>query len=231
MDNSLEKPQVWERLPEETDLQYMAFMCYLELDSPSLEAAYRSYYQKRFPDRWQEAVASGEESTIKASGSFSEWAKVHVWTSRREAYYDDLYKTVLEQLRTRQIKAMIDHADLGKQLRETAQEALDAISATTKYVALSEEDGREIWILESSLKPHEIAKLAELGVTIENKVFGNPDSVQEHTHKVDPKSAEEISKIASTIRDRSEKYVDAYAQLEKNLADLGITPHGDYSKN
>lgn len=231
MEESSENPNVWDRLPEETDLQYMAFMCYLELESPNIEAAYRSYYQKRFPERWQQAIDSGEESKLKAAGSFHEWSKIHLWKERRQAYYDDLYEVVLEQLRNRQITTMLEHADLGRQLRETAQQALDAISSTTMYVALSEEDGREIWILESNLKPHEIAKLAELGVTIENKVFGKPDSIQEHNHNVNPDTMKDIDKIASNIKDRSEKYVDAYEQMQKNLAELGIGTNDNHSKN
>jgi hypothetical protein len=224
------KKQVWDRLPDESDLQYKAFLNYLELDRPSLEAAYREYYKQRFPERWEEAVASGEESTIKASGSFSEWAKIHHWKARREAYYDDLYDTVLANLKQRQIKSLIAQADLGQTLRELAQEALEGISATTKYIAHAE-DGREIWVLQSNLKLHEIAKLTELGMTIENKVFGRPDSIQEHTHKVDEKTVQDIGDIASKIKDRSENYKDAYEQMNKNLTALGLTVDGNHTKN
>jgi hypothetical protein len=75
-------------------------------------------------------------------------------------------------LQRRRIKSLTEVADLGETLRRKAATAARMMSAVTQSVGTHE--GHEVIVMASNLTPDQIARLAEVGVKIEQLALGNP---------------------------------------------------------
>ena len=199
-EQNLEIVYPWDKLVEETPVQYTGFKSYLYCDRDSLDQAYREYYAKRFPDRWEKVVFSNSQMDIVASGTFREWAKVFNWRDRRAAYYEYLHDEIHAEFTQQRLIAMRETIELGRNMRRLATDALSLVTTDNVYKAEAE-DGREVWVLKSNIGVGDIMQLAAAGVKLERLIFGDPtDIIQQQVAAVDDNPIDKFQTLLGNIK-------------------------------
>lgn len=198
----------WDQLYGEPDVWYARFFCYLKLDPTrrSVQLAKRTFIESHPVELDEDERLIEEEriyhynsdtlqweDTIKLSrmprGATKTWyeqsEKWH-WTERAHAYDRHLYQTTLEAIAQRRLKAAVEAADLGEELRTKAAQAAKLLVATTQAAGVHPDDGRAIYILAANLTPEQIVRMAEVGVKIEQLALGSPtENIAQVEHPVE----------------------------------------------
>jgi hypothetical protein len=156
----------WEQQREESGGAYERFLVYLKMDRAerSVRGAYSVY-----------RAANGDpplEQHGNAPANWYEDSRKWRWEERALVYDRDEDRKIMAALQRRRIKSLTEVADLGETLRRKAATAARMMSAVTQSVGTHE--GHEVIVMASNLTPDQIARLAEVGVKIEQLALGNP---------------------------------------------------------
>jgi hypothetical protein len=189
--------EVWLRQPYDTRASYQAFFdTFLAQDPPrTLNEAYRRYLRQKGPQSGQDRASFEDEVAHKqAPGNWRRWYRgqnasgeaiegAKTWAERADAYDDDRRQKTLAELEERRLQAQVETADLGRLLRQKAHNAARLLVAVEQRAG-ADAAGREIVVLEVKMSPHEISRMAEVGVALERLALGESTERQEHTGEV-----------------------------------------------
>lgn len=172
---------VFDRQPWETDAEHAAFLIWLGL-SPTERTL------KRVADR----LGRDRSSVARMSSTCR-------WTERTAAYQADEDRRMMIGLQARSMAARVEQADLGRRMREKADEALELLEA-------DEMDAKDV------------TALASAGTKIERDALGLAAKVEtEMTVHVTASELDDDARAA--LR----------AELASRLAQLGTEPEPDTS--
>lgn len=188
-----EAGEVWLRQPYDTQASYRAFFTYFLTQDPprTLNEAYRRYLRDKGPPSGQDrATFEAKIAQKQAPGNWRRWYRgqradgeaiegAKTWAERADAYEDDQQKKILAELEDRRLQAQLETADLGRLLRQKALNAARMLVAVEQSAG-TDPAGREIVVLEVKMSPHEISRMAEVGVAIERLALGEPTERLEH---------------------------------------------------
>lgn len=160
----------WDQREGETFQQYQAFRTYLEMPRED----------RSLTGSWKLAQSRGG-AAIKGMSDWKEAGLRQQWEDRAKSWDRWLDNKALEKLANRRIEALTEMADLGRALRTKASKALLALKAFETATdkdgnAILDKDGNET--IYTRLNAAEIAKLAQVGVEMEQLAIGAPTSRQ-----------------------------------------------------
>jgi hypothetical protein len=168
--------QPWERQPWETPAAFRAFHdFYLAQERPrSVNEAYRRHlaHQKKKPSPSKRAPGTWQHWSRGCKANGEEIAGALTWQDRAAAYDEREDARIRAELEARRLRARLETADLGQTLRQKAANAARIIVAVTQEFV--DENGQRVRVMKTDLKPHEIARLAEVGVDLERLALGEP---------------------------------------------------------
>jgi hypothetical protein len=165
-DSEIDKRERWERQPRETNAAWAAFQVYRDI--PPADRTLRDAYR---------AVKGPDKGSV--CGTWRGWFVKYAWKERAEAYdvyVDEKARLELEQ---RRAEARKETAELGKMLRDKAQEALRAFKGVNEKI--EEEKGEQVRTIEPNLTAYQIARLSTVGVSLERLALGEPQSISDIT--------------------------------------------------
>lgn len=142
--------QPWEKQPQETDAAFEMFCAWRDLDphERTYRKALKNYEGSNCPDTYAYAISAT--------------ANRYRWRDRVNAYDRHVDEKIREQLEARRMRARLETADLGRQMRNKAHEAVNALKA----IVMVEDNGK--LVPRSSLSPSDITKLAKVGRELES---------------------------------------------------------------
>jgi hypothetical protein len=149
----------WDRQEDETPSAWAAFQVYRDMapHTRALRGAYRA--------------AKGQDKQ-NIGGTWKRWYKDNQWQARALAYDRHRDAKLRADLESRRLQARIETADLGATLRRKASNAVRMLVAVSQQIG--NQNGKEVWVLATELKPNEIASLAKTGVDLEFLALGEP---------------------------------------------------------
>lgn len=153
----------FERQPGESDIEWRAFQVYRDL-----EPSQRSLSNVRLA-QVIEAGGFGDGWCLGAS-TLSTYVHTWRWRERVELFDRHQDNILRRELEGRRLRARVQAADLGQELRTRAAEAIAHLPATvTREV---ERGGKTVTMQVSALSPTQIIKLAEAGIKLERQALG-----------------------------------------------------------
>lgn len=200
----------WDRLPNgEGPKAYAQFRCYLELIPEDRT------YTKAW-ERWRTRANLPEGKPCPSN--FRTMAHKNDWRGRADAFDADQNRKIESQLAARRTKALIATADLGETLRKKAEQAARMLSPIDQQ--LGDREGKEVWLVKSQLTPTEIARMAQVGVELEQLAMGNPTTRTEHTGAVEVSAGGQVTlanakqELARKVDEMRMRYQDVQNRLQ-----------------
>jgi hypothetical protein len=149
----------WEQQPDEPNGAFEDFQRFL-----SLERSDRTIRQAYL------AKVGQTEGSIP--GSFYDLADKWQWKDRARAYDREADRKIYAKIEAKRASSLLDTFDTGQLLRERARAAAKMLVPVSQVIG--ERDGREVWLIETKLTPADIARLASVGLELEQLAAGNP---------------------------------------------------------
>lgn len=190
---------VWERQPEETDKQYRAFRTY-KMFPPAKRSVVAVY--RELGD-----MSEGAEVNYGNAAFLYQWASLWNWKDRAAAFDRYQEKIIEEELISRRMQARLEAANIGREMREKAYEAVKQLQA----IVFEEDVDGEV-VPKSALTPSEIARLAQIGTDLERQALeigegsGRPSVAVQINFN-------EMREEARRILDQQDEVVDVTSKL------------------
>lgn len=189
----------WEQQPGESSQAFIRFQAYLA--QPREARCIADAYRQQTPV---------EEQKSSVIASWHNMSRKYQWEDRAALYDAEQDRQIEKKLVGRRMSALQETAQLGKVLREKAQQAASLLRVVDEYIG--EKDGKPVWLQEAGLTPDQIVRLADVGVKLEQLALGQPtDRVALQNGGTDPvgvaltEAKEELRRRLAQIRERHDE--------------------------
>ena len=152
----------WERQPGEPPGAFEQFLLYLH--QPRGERSVKESYLE-----WKERRTGVRPVSKHPPGSYHDIARNYQWEARALAFDRASDRKIHAKLDARRAKSMLERVEMGSLMMARATTALRMLVPVTQTIG--ERDGREVVLVETKIKPMEIARLLQVGAKLELLAF------------------------------------------------------------